>query len=305
VQVQQVENRSYQQKDEVAGTVRSKLKAMIEAKVSGRIKTISAQVGQEVAQMDPLIELDAQEIKSRYDQALTAREQALSEWRRYEALRKDEVITLQEYEQVESRYRIAESQAVEAKTMLGYTEITAPFTGIITRKLADVGDLATPGKPLLELEDPLALRLEADVPEGLMDKIKLGDQLDVQVSSITNRLTGTVSEIAPVGDPNSRTFPVKLDLPSQPGLRSGQFGRVSVPIGLAQSLFIPSSALVQRGQLDLVFVVQGQKALLRIVKTGKEMGEQVEILAGLEAGEQVVTQNASLLSSGQPVEVLQ
>lgn len=305
VQVQQVENRSYQQKDEVAGTVRSKLKAMIEAKVSGRIKTISAQVGQEVAQMDPLIELDAQEIKSRYDQALTAREQALSEWRRYEALRKDEVITLQEYEQVESRYRIAESQAVEAKTMLGYTEITAPFTGIITRKLADVGDLATPGKPLLELEDPLALRLEADVPEGLMDKIKLGDQLNVQVSSITNRLTGTVSEIAPVGDPNSRTFPVKLDLPSQPGLRSGQFGRVSVPIGLAQSLFIPSSALVQRGQLDLVFVVQGQKALLRIVKTGKEMGEQVEILAGLEAGEQVVTQNASLLSSGQPVEVLQ
>lgn len=305
MQVQQVENRSYQQKDEVAGTVRSKLKAMIEAKVSGRIKTISAQVGQEVAQMDPLIELDAQEIKSRYDQALTAREQALSEWRRYEALRKDEVITLQEYEQVESRYRIAESQAVEAKTMLGYTEITAPFTGIITRKLADVGDLATPGKPLLELEDPLALRLEADVPEGLMDKIKLGDQLDVQVSSITNRLTGTVSEIAPVGDPNSRTFPVKLDLPSQPGLRSDQFGRVSVPIGLAQSLFIPSSALVQRGQLDLVFVVQGQKALLRIVKTGKEMGEQVEILAGLEAGEQVVTQNASLLSSGQPVEVLQ
>ena len=88
-------------------------------------------------------------------------------------------------------------------------------------------------------------------------------------------------------------------------LRSAQFGRVSVPIGLAQSLFIPSSALVQRGQLDLVFVVQGQKALLRIVKTGKEMGEQVEILAGLEAGEQVVTQNASLLSSGQPVEVLQ
>ena len=192
VQVQQVENRSYQQKDEVAGTVRSKLKAMIEAKVSGRIKTISAQVGQEVAQMDPLIELDAQEIKSRYDQALTAREQALSEWRRYEALRKDEVITLQEYEQVESRYRIAESQAVEAKTMLGYTEITAPFTGIITRKLADVGDLATPGRPHLELEDPLALSLEADVPEGLMVKIKLGEQLDVQVSSIANRLTGTV-----------------------------------------------------------------------------------------------------------------
>lgn len=305
IRVEQVQSRSYQQKDEVAGTVRSKLKAMIEAKVSGRIKTISAQVGQEVAQMDPLIELDAQEISSRYDQAVTAREQALSEWRRYEALRKDEVITQQEYEQVESRYRIADSQALEAKTMLGYTVINAPFTGIVTRKLADVGDLASPGKPLLELEDPLALRLEADIPEGLLDRIHLGDQLDVQISSITNRLTGTVSEIAPVGDPNSRTFPVKLDLQSQPGLRSGQFGRVSVPIGLAQSLFIPSGAIVQRGQLDLVFVVKDGKALLRIVKTGKQMDGQIEILAGLEAGEWIATQNASLLSNGQPVEVLQ
>lgn len=189
--------------------------------------------------------------------------------------------------------------------MLGYMVINAPFTGIVTRKLADVGDLASPGKPLLELEDPLALRLEADIPEGLLDRIHLGDQLDVQISSITNRLTGTVSEIAPVGDPNSRTFPVKLDLQSQPGLRSGQFGRVSVPIGLAQSLFIPSSAIVQRGQLDLVFVVKDNKALLRIVKTGKRMDDQVEILAGLEAGEWIATQNASLLSNGQPVEVLQ
>jgi multidrug efflux pump subunit AcrA (membrane-fusion protein) len=118
-----------------------------------------------------------------------------------------------------SQYRVAESQASEAETMLGYTKLTAPFTGVITRKLADVGDLASLGRALLEIEDPRTLLLKADVPDGLLDKIHRGDKLLVHIASVSNLFEGEVSEIVPIADPNSRTFFVKLDLPAMPGPR--------------------------------------------------------------------------------------
>jgi RND family efflux transporter MFP subunit len=303
IRAKTIDTRKYQEKDEVAGTVRSKTRAVIEAKISGRIEKMLVVAGQEVATGELLAELDAKEIKARYDQAVTVRDQALLESKRYAALIKEKAVTQQEYESVESRYRVAESQASEAGTMLGYTKVTAPFAGVITRKLGDVGDLASPGRPLLEIEDPRALRLEADVPEGLLDRIQIGDKLLVNVASVTNLSEGVVSEIAPVADPNSRTFPVKLDLAPLPGLRAGQFGRVAIPVGTSESLFVPSSAVVMRGQLDLVFVVQTNKAVLRIVKTGKRSNNEVEVLSGLEAGETLTVEGAASLVNGQPVEV--
>jgi RND family efflux transporter MFP subunit len=303
IRAKTIDTRKYQEKDEVAGTVRSKTRAVIEAKISGRIEKMLVVAGQEVATGELLAELDAKEIKARYDQAVTVRDQALLESKRYAALIKEKAVTQQEFESVESRYRVAESQASEAGTMLGYTKVTAPFAGVITRKLGDVGDLASPGRPLLEIEDPRALRLEADVPEGLLDRIQIGDKLLVNVASVTNLSEGVVSEIAPVADPNSRTFPVKLDLAPLPGLRAGQFGRVAIPVGTSESLFVPSSAVVMRGQLDLVFVVQTNKAVLRIVKTGKRSNNEVEVLSGLEAGETLTVEGAASLVNGQPVEV--
>ena len=114
--------------------------------------------------------------------------------------------------------------------MLGYARITAPFAGVIVKKLANLGDLATPGRPLYELEDPRRLRLEADVPEALVGGIVLGDEMPLRIPSIDLDLSGVVREIAPSADPNSRTFLVKLDLPDHDGLRTGLFGRVSVPV---------------------------------------------------------------------------
>jgi pyruvate/2-oxoglutarate dehydrogenase complex dihydrolipoamide acyltransferase (E2) component len=155
----------------------------------------------------------------------------------------------------------------EAETMLGYAKVTAPFDGVITRKLADVGDLAMPGKPLLEIEAPTALRFEADLPEAILDRIKLGAKMQVKVASVSNPLEATVSEIAPVADPVSRTFQVKLDLPKADGLRTGQFGRVSVPVAEVKLLMVPKRVM-KRGQMELVFVAKDGKAALRLVKTG-------------------------------------
>ena len=118
----------------------------------------------------------------------------------------------------------------EAKTMLDYTLIVAPFDGVITRKLADVGDLAAPGKPLLQMENPDTLRLESDVPEALIDNVKLGDKLAVRIAGVASEIEGTVAEISPAADPNSRTYLVKLDLPGATGLRSGQSAASPFPL---------------------------------------------------------------------------
>ena len=187
--------------------------------------------------------------------------------------------------------------------MLDYTVIVAPFDGVVTRKLADVGDLASPGKPLLQMENPDTLRLEADVPEALIGNVKLGDKLAVRIAAVTNDITGSVAEMSPTADPNSRTYLVKLDLPGAAGLRSGQFGRVSVPVGQASAIRVPASAVVQRGQMELIFVLANGHAQLRLIKTGTRVGDEVEVVSGLDSGEQVVTEGAATLTDGQPVSV--
>lgn len=303
VQVHKVEAKPHVAFEDVVGTVNPRLRAVIEAKVSGRIEKMLATPGQHVKAGDLLVELDVREIQAKLDQAIAVREHAESELERFTGLLPKRAVSQQEVEAAESRARVARAAVAEAETMLGYTTINAPFDGVITRKLADVGDLASPGKPLLEMEDPTALRFEAGVPDAIIGRIALGAELDVRIGE--NRMKGTVSEIAPAADPGSRTSLVKLDLPSTPGLRAGQFGHVSVPLTESDVLRVPASAIVLRGQMELVFVVEEGRAQLRLVKTGKQLGDEIEVVSGVNAGEQVVTEGATGLIDGQPVEIRQ
>jgi len=303
VRAEVAEARKHLATEEVVGTVRARLQARIEAKVAGRIVEMLAAPGQPVKAGDLLAQLEVREVQARLDQALAQRDQAERDYKRFATLVEQKAVTRQEFDAAQSRERVTRAAVTEAETMLGYARITAPFDGVVTRKLADVGDLAAPGKPLLELEDPAALRLEADVPEALIGKIRPGARMPVRVPTIDVELMGTVSEIAPAADPNSRTFGVKLDLPPTEGLRAGQFGRVVVPVAETMALRIPVSAVIQRGQLHLVFVVADQRAQMRLVKTGKRTGDDVEIASGLSPGESIVTENAASLVDGQPVEL--
>jgi RND family efflux transporter MFP subunit len=288
--------------EEVVGTVRAKLRAVIEAKLSGRIEQLPVTVGQHVKTGDLLAQLHAEESGAKRDQAVAMREQADSDLKRFTTLLQQEAVTRAEFDAVQARQRVAQAAVTEAEAMLGYARVTAPFEGVITRKYADVGDLASPGRPLLEMDDPTRLRLEADVPESLLEKLQPGGKLPVRIATRDQDLSATVAEIAPSSDPNSRTFLVKLDLPSEPGLRVGQFGRVFVPLGEASALRVPASAVVQRGQLELVFVLADGRAQLRLVKTGKRVGNEVELASGLQPGEKVVVEGAAGLVEGQPLE---
>ncbi len=303
VRIAKVEERSRLATEEVVGTVRAKLRASIEAKVSGRIEQMPVNAGQTVKAGELLAQLDAQEIKARREQAAAAEIQAERELQRFTPLLNQKTITQQEFDGVQARQRIAKAALSEADTMLGYTKVTAPFDGVITRKLADVGDLASPGRALLDLEDPKVLRAEADVSEGFLGKIQSGDKMTILVPASTNRVEGVVSEISPAVDSASRTFRIKLDLPPSSGLRAGQFGRVLVPAGETSALRVPASAIVLRGQMELAFVVNEGRAQLRIVKTGKRLGDEVEVVSGLIAGEPIVVEGATSLRDGQPVEV--
>ena len=187
--------------------------------------------------------------------------------------------------------------------MLAYTTITAPFAGVITAKRVNAGALATPGTVLLELEDNRRLQVRTALPESLIARVRLGDRLTVHVPAAGFEAAATVAEIGPASDPGSRTGAVTLDLPAAADLRSGQFARVRVPSASAIALLVPASAVVPAGQMDRVFVIEGDTARLRLVRTGQRRDGLIEILAGLDPGELVATGNNRLLENGRRVQV--
>jgi RND family efflux transporter MFP subunit len=303
VRVQTVENKSRMMANDEVGTVRAKLHATLEARLSGRIAELPVALGETVQKGQLIARLDAAEVAARLAQAQASLEEADRDWKRTSALFAQQSATRAEFDSAQSRQQIAQSAVVEAKAMMSYVEITAPFAGVITKKWVDVGDLAAPGKPLVNLEDPSALQLWAEIPDGLGGNVKAGDRLAVRIGTATNETEATVAEVSPAADSDSRTFLMKLDLPAAPGLRSGQFGRVAVPVGEASAIRVPLTAVIQRGQMELVFVVTNGYAELRLIKTGARVGDEIEVASGLNSGEQVVTEGAAALADGQPVSI--
>jgi RND family efflux transporter MFP subunit len=301
VTVQKAEVRKYTAVEEAVGTVRPRLHATISPKVSGRIEKLLVVPGQTVKLGDWLAQVDASDLQARLDQAQAVRTQSEADLQRVSALFKDGTVSRAEFDRAEMQARVARGSVKELETMIGFARVTAPFNGVITRKLADVGDLAAPGTPMLEMEDPATVRLEVEVPEALISRVKMGDRLATRISSVPAAIEGAVTELEPVADAASRTFRVKIDLAASPELRSGLFGRAIIPIGETTMLRVPASALVVRGQMEILFVVANQKAQLRLVKTGKHFGSEVEIISGLTDGETVVTSGAASLVDGQPV----
>ncbi len=302
VRVQTIAAQGLQGTQEVVGTVRAKLRATLEAKVSGRISRMPVRLGDRVKSGQLVAELDVAEVKAKFSQAEAVYHQAKTDRDRFERLRARDAVTPQEFEATNARYEVAKANLQEARSILDYAKVRAPFAGRVTHKLADVGDLASPGRPLIEIEDPTNLQLEVAVPEALSRFVGIGAPIPVRMAGAADRVEATVSEIAPAADPNSRTLLVKLDLPSSPDLRAGQFGRASIPTGRTQVLRLPERAILRRGSLEIVFVADEGRAKLRLVKTGKRFDDMVEVVSGLESGESVVVEGARSLADGQPIE---
>lgn len=205
--------------------------------------------------------------------------------------------------QLSAKVQQAEQAIRSTKIAQSYTTIVAPFSGTVTEKPVESGILASPGTPLLTIEQAGALRLEASVEESRLAQVRVGQTVAVEVDAVAGPLNGRVTEIVPSVDSASRTFTAKIDLPQRSQLRPGQFGRAVFSFGQRKALAIPTAALSVRGQLQMVYVIESGIARSRMVTTGISSGSKTEVLSGLSAGESVVSPVIPAVTDGVRVEV--
>jgi RND family efflux transporter MFP subunit len=205
--------------------------------------------------------------------------------------------------QLSSKLTQAEHELRSAQVTRTYAEIVAPVSGIITVKSVDPGNLAVPGGPLLTIERE-AYRLEAQVEESKLASIRVGHAASVKLDGIAEVFESRISEIVPTIDAAAHAYTAKIDLPAAASVRSGMFGRAVFRLAGRDVLEIPAAAVIERGQLESVFVAEGGAARTRLITAGARTGDQVEVLSGLNAGEQVIVPVPGGLSDGRLVEVV-
>ncbi len=206
--------------------------------------------------------------------------------------------------QLDLKIKQADEAVAQAAVMKGYMEVIAPFAGTVVERKAEPGMLASPGVPLLVVEQAGDYRLEAQVGESLLGKIRPGMKVQVELESADKPLEARVEEIVPALDASSRTFTVKIGLHGGQ-LRSGMFGRARFPMGEKKALMIPATAVMRPGQLESVFVAESGIARTRMITTGAATRGHVEVLSGLGSGESVVAQPPAALADGSKIEVRQ
>lgn len=291
---------------EAVGTVQAEQVAAVTSRVMANIVEMHLSAGQRVSNGETLVVLDDRDLRHRVEQAQDAVRsaeatlaQAQSDYKRDKPLFDQQVITPYDFEHTQTNLKTAEAnlhrlQQAERETgvNLSYAVIRSPFTGVVVDKLANLGDLAAPGKPLLTMYEQGRLWLEANVPEDLMDHIRLNELLTFRIDALSREMQGRVAEIVPSSDPSSRTVVVRVHLSETKDVLPGMFGRLMLPMKPEQVLAVPASALIRAGQLAMVDVVQEARLERRTVQLGRAIGSQFEVLSGLAAGEMVVIRKA-------------
>lgn len=328
---------------DASGTVASATTSILMAQISGMVRALYARPGDQVRRGQVLAVLDDRSVGAQLaaaragiaqtsyglkevEQALKAaqarRTLASLTYRRYQTLLAEDSVSRAEFDQANANYkaaiarqagleakekqieaerRQAESQTAVARTAFSYSRIVSPINGVVTAKAVDVGTLVMPGMPILTVEDPTHYRLDASLPEKFLSIARVGAFVGVRLHQTD--FQGQVVEVVPSADPASRSFAIKIALPGNCGCRSGDYGTAEFPVGEEKLLTVPKSALVERGELEGVFVIHPNGvAEYRLVKTGRTMGNQVEILSGLADGERIATSGTARLSDGARVE---
>lgn len=240
--------------------------------------------------------------------ARAAFSQAQADYRRIKTYYESQAATQQQLEAARSAYlqaeaglkraregltgsdaQIKQAQEVvrEAEIALDYATLNAPEAGEVLKRMVEPGDMALPGKPLLILQTSGNLRLEAYVREGLIDRVKTGTRLPVEIRTLASKIEATVEEIIPYADPQTRTFLVKAAVPSRPGLYPGMFGKLLIPVREHSAVLIPKAAIRNVGQLELILVKEHDGWRSRFIKTGKTIDDKVTVISGLSGDETI------------------
>ena len=316
---------------EVTGTVRSKTAAVVSPRVPGMIAVMKVKEGDRVKKGALLAILDAkenlanaeaagsatEEAKRAVDEAVARKNLAVTQFERYRNLFKNDVVSRQEFEvketekelavqgvaRAQARLKQAQEQAKSAGAVADYTRMTAPISGIITSRAADLGATVFPGQPVFTLEDESGYQLELAIPESAVAKVRPGTPVTITLDAIASTVPTKIAEVVPSADPASRTFIAKVPLGAK-NLKSGMFGRGTIPVGAAvEKISVPRKSIIERGAISYLWVIDSANlAKLRIVKTGRSSGDLVEITSGLAAGERFAVSGLDKLLDGAKVE---
>lgn len=207
---------------------------------------------------------------------------------------------LSKKEQINAKIQQANADIKNINVRQSYSKITSPVSGIIVKKYAETGAIASPGMPLLSIEDNSQYRLEAAVEESKSKLVRIGNRVSVKIDALgEGEFFGVISEILPSADAASRSYTVKIDLPASPLLKTGLYGLARFPIEGKSAIMVPQTAIVERGQLRGVYVVSTDGiAQFRIVTTGKTGDGNVEILSGLSEGDVFVSADIYRVNDG-------
>lgn len=290
------------------GTVRSRTEAKVAPKINARILDVQVHPGDKVKKGEVLAKLDDRDLRAAYGAAVAARvaaqaqaAQAGADEKRMTDLYQKEAATRQGYDAALAQAKAARalaqqaaSAAQQARVMLAENLLLAPFDGVVSERLKEPGDMAMPGQPVLLMHKPNDLRFESTIASHCFEQVTLGMLVTVRIDTLNDTVTAQVDEIAPEIDSLTHTRMIKVKLPSNDGLRHGQFGWLELSCQAEQqTILIPLTAVLQYGQLQAVKVVENQRLHTRHIRTGKRYGKLVEVLSGLHDGE-IIMVNSEL-----------
>jgi RND family efflux transporter MFP subunit len=299
----QVEARDRPQTIAAEGVVEAVKQATLGAQVAGRIVEWNVRAGDTVRVGQILARIDArtadQAVAASLSQVAEAEANLMNAKRKHDRNRDlvaQKFVSQAALDQSEAEYKAAQAQLAAVKANAGqaaatqsFNTIAAPYAGVIGATLAELGDMAQPGRPLITIFDPRELRVTATLPQAALPKLKLAEPVRVEIATLKEWVTATRVTVIPLADTRTHTTRIRLDLPAAEGILPGQFARVHFVTGTARALAIPVTAVLRRGEVTAVYVVDASgRAQLRQVRTGETVGEGlVEILSGLGGGERI------------------
>ena len=308
-----------------SGKIEAENSANLSTRMMGYVTKVHVQVGQKVGAGQLLVSInntDLQAKKAQVDasilQATAGFNNAKKDYDRFMNLFKQQCASQKELDDMTARYEMAKAGLEGARQMrnevlaqFSYSNIKAPFSGVVTNTFVKEGDMANPGMPLVSVEGASKLQVMAMVSENDIVSIKKGMPVSVLVKSSNEKLSGKVSEVSISATNTGGQYLVKIDLGKTDNtVLSGMFVNVQFPVANkattsnSELLLVPESALVKQGQLTGIYTIgTGNVAILRWLRTGKNYGDQVEVLSGLSANEQYIVSADGKIYNGASVSV--
>ncbi len=297
---------------ETSASVKSKTNSVISSMITGKVTSLAVQEGDSVSAGQLLLTIDSRDTAQRaigasagvsaaqkgVEQAAQNKKMAEVTYQRYKNLYNEKVITKQEFDQYSTQkniaaleYQRAQAGVQQARAGLGevrvyqsYARVTAPISGIVTQRNIDLGSTALQGQPILTIESPSNQEIVANVDESYLKQVRVGQGVNLVVDGKT--LKTKITNVVPSVDPMTRTFKIKLDTK---GLNSGLYAKIQIPVGKKDAIAVAQAAIVQKGQLTGVYTVDENNIIsYRLIKTGKNLGDKVEVISGLTDGDKII-----------------